>query len=40
MKKKVKIEEINEDDIPYLMSIDVLGKNWNSPEDEEAWKDL
>jgi len=34
------LKKAAEDMLPALMSEDVLAKAWNTPEEDEAWKDL
>ena len=33
-------KKISEDMLPALISEDALAEVWNSPEEDEAWKDL
>ena len=38
--RPMKKEKFSESMMGYIMSEDVLAKNWNTPEEDEAWKDL
>ena len=34
------MKKINEELLPALISEEALGEAWNTPEEDEAWKDL
>jgi len=38
--RPMKKEKLSEAMMCYIMSEDALAKNWDTPEEDEAWKDL
>ena len=38
--RPMKKEKISEAMMCYIMSEEALSKNWDTPEEDEAWKDL
>lgn len=38
--RPMKKEKISEAMMGYIMSEEALAKNWDTPEEDEAWKDL
>jgi hypothetical protein len=36
----MKKEKLSEAMMCYIMSEEALAKNWDTPEEDEAWKDL
>jgi len=34
------LKKMNEDMLPALISEEVLAESWNTPEEDEIWKDL
>ncbi len=38
--RPMKKEKISEAMMCYIMSEEALAKNWDTPEEDEAWKDL